>query len=125
MDNHIFRTLTLLSLITVFGACASDKDQKADTSSVFMLSARIVSVAELDRFIGDTAIEGYSYVVEPVGQVRHRLTLVGDKEVCPVAGDQSIVYNLQVERRPMKFAIRQKSDEALMSDLFIVNCSKA
>lgn len=118
------RAFALLYLIATIGGCAADNGKGVAGSFELTLIGRVLSMAEVGVFEGDVEVVWYSYIVEPQGQRGSRVVVVGDRSDCPVAGDNNSIYNLLLQHRMTKFAIRHKADEALISQLFIATCEK-
>jgi len=118
------RAFALLSVMTTQCGCVAGNSKTLEDPSEMILTGRVLSVKEVIIFEGDLALMGYSYIVEPKSQPGNRLVVVGDRSDCPTAGDNSIIYRLRLQRRSMYFGIRGKTDEALMSELFIAGCER-
>ena len=118
------RTFALLTLMATIGGCVADNGKDIVEPSELSLTGRVLSVAEIGVFEGDTVLEWYSFIVEPQGQPGTRIVVVGDRSDCPASGDDSSIYSLRLQKRSMHFAIGRKADEALMSELFIATCER-
>lgn len=118
------RAFALLSLMATIGGCVADNGKDISRSPERNLTGRVLSRSEVGVFEGDVEVVWYSFIIEPEGQRGGRVVVVGDRGDCPVAGDNNSIYNLRLQRRGTRFAIRHKADEALMSELFIAACER-
>jgi hypothetical protein len=118
------RILTLLSLMTTIGSCATHSMNGRVDASETTVRGHVLSMAEVGVFVGDVEIIWYSYVVEQILPHGSRIVVVGDRHDCPVADDINATYDLHLMRRRTAFAIRNEADKRLMSELFIAACER-
>ena len=118
------QVIAVLTLMATIGGCVAFNGKDIVGPSEPTLTGRVLSMTEVGVFEGDVEVVWYSYTVEPQGQRGGRVVVVGDRSDCPIPGDSRSIYELRLQRKVTRFAIRHMADEALMSELFIATCER-
>jgi hypothetical protein len=104
-------------------ACSSIHTWPAFVGPGATLSARVVASREVTFFIGDEALSGQVYVLEPTIARRSRLMVFVGSEDCQAARDDGRTYRMHLSRGQIAYGLSSdREDRKWTPSLVISSC---
>jgi len=92
-------------------ACASLHTWPAFVGPNASVSARVVASRDVTFFIGDVALSGQVYILEPTIAPRSRLMVFVDSEDCHAARSDGATYRMHLSRRQIAYGLTSNPED--------------